>query len=443
MIAKGRAFLLIAALAGLMIFSACSLFPANQVIPPVNTDTPLPSAKAIQELPAVTPSPKPAASLPEPTLTQPPSDTPTSGPVHSVTTFPDARKFQWKAIIGGLARPVDLVQPADGSGRLFIVEQGGTILVFKDGVLLAQPFLDISQIVSRGGNEQGLLGLALSPQFVQDGRFFIDYTDRNGNTVIARWQVSSNLDQADPESEKIILQQEQPFSNHNGGRLAFGPDGFLYIGMGDGGSQGDPQGNGQNPNTLLGKLLRIDVKTAEHYTIPADNPFARGGGKPEIWALGLRNPWRFSFDRLTGDLYIGDVGQDAYEEIDFQPAGGPGGINYGWNYREGMHPFKGEPPAGLKLTDPVFEYAHPTGCSVIGGFVYRGQSLPEWQGVYLFGDYCQGQVWGMLRDPQGGFRVQELFRTGATISSFGQDQAGEIYLLDLQKGQVLRLERNP
>ena len=286
------------------------------------------------------------------------------------------------------------------------------------------------------GNEQGLLGMAFHPHYAQNGYFYLDYTDQNANTVIARYQVSSNPNQAETNSEKILLHIQQPYPNHKGGQLAFGADGYLYIGMGDGGSEGDPLNYGQNRNVLLGKLLRIDVDHGDPYAIPTDNPFAHGGGKPEIWVYGLRNPWRFSFDRLTGDLYIGDVGQSKWEEVDFQPAGSPGGQNYGWSYREGLHPYKGNPPAGLKLVDPVAEYGHDQGCAIIGGYVYRGQNLPNWQGVYFYGDDCTGNIWGLLHRPDGSWDAQLLFHTSANISSFGQDQNGEIYMLDLSGGQV-------
>jgi len=262
----------------------------------------------------------------------------------------------------------------------------------------------------------------------------------NGNTVIARYQVSTDPNRADPKSEKVLLQVPQPYVNHNGGGLAFGPDGYLYIGLGDGGSQGDPHGNGQSLQTFLGKILRINVDADNGYTIPADNPLVGGGGKPEIWAYGLRNPWRFSFDRQPGDLYIADVGQDKWEEIDFLPAGIPGGSNFGWNLREGAHDYSGAPTAELALVDPAWEYDHSQGCAVIGGYVYRGQEYPEWQGIYLFGDNCSGSVWGLLR-LDGKWQAKLLFNTGLRIGSFGQDQTGELYLLDLQQGRVLKLAK--
>ena len=256
--------------------------------------------------------------------------------------------------------------------------------------------------------------------------------------MIARFQVSSDPDRADPNSELRLLGVEQPYANHNGGGLAFGPDGYLYIALGDGGSGGDPQGRAQSLNTLLGKLLRIAVDAGEPYAIPGDNPLVTGSGLMEIWAYGLRNPWRFSFDSLTGDLYIGDVGQSNWEEVDFLPAGAPGGANFGWDYREGSHNFEGDPPAGVAFVEPVAEYAHTEGCSITGGVVVRDPRLPELQGVYLYGDYCTGRVWGLLRGADGAWLSQQLFEIKANISSFGEGEDGSVYLVDLQ-GSVYTL----
>jgi glucose/arabinose dehydrogenase len=330
--------------------------------------------------------------------------------------------------ISGLVRPVDL-QP-DGSGRLFVIEKVGRIRIIENDQLIETPFLDISGQVGSNGNEQGLLGLAFHPQYAQNGRFFVNYTDNNGDTVLARFQVSGDPNIADPNSEVKILGVDQPFANHNGGVLAFGPDGYLYAGLGDGGSQGDPFGNAQNTTALLGKILRLDVDSAEPYAVPADNPFGN-----EVWAYGLRNPWRFSFDKLTHDLYIGDVGQNTWEEIDFLPAGSPGGTNFGWNFREGAHDYKGGGPAGM--VEPVAEYSHTEGgCSVTSGYVYRG-SMPEWNGIYLYADYCTGLIWGLIRS-ENGWQKQQLFDLDVTITSFGQDAAGELYLLS-DNGGVFRL----
>ena len=396
----------------------------NTALPPA---TSIPSPTLSLDLPPASPLP---TDTPVPTDTTTPNETATPEVIQAVS-LPEAAAYTWQEVMSGLASPVGLAQAGDGSGRLFILEQSGVILVWQNGSILPQPFLDIRQRVGSDGSERGLLGLAFHPQYAQNGYFYINYTDLSGNTVIARYQVSSDdPNRAQADSEIRLLQVTQPFANHNGGEVTFGPDGFLYLGLGDGGSGGDPYGNGQSLGTLLGKILRLDVNNGDPYSIPASNPFANGGGLPEIWAYGLRNPWRFSFDRLTGDLYIGDVGQNSWEEIDFLPAGSPGGTNFGWNIMEGFHPYQGSAPAGGDLTPPVVEYGHDMGCSVTGGVVYRGERLPGWQGVYLFGDYCSGNVWGLLRDPQGNWQSRLLFETPARITSFGEDESGEVYMVD-------------
>jgi glucose/arabinose dehydrogenase len=370
---------------------------------------------------------------------------PTETPKPPTASLPDPAGYQWSQIISGLHRPVDLAGPRDVPGKLFVLEQAGMIRIIQDGLLLPEPFLDIRDRVGSGGNEQGLLGIAFHPEFIKNGYFYVNYTDKQGNTVIARFSViqdnNSNL-KGDPASESILLQVNQPYANHNGGQLVFGPDGYLWIGLGDGGSQGDPNGNGQSSQTLLGKILRIDVDHGSPYVIPADNPYTKGGGLPEIWAIGLRNPWRFSFDMLTGDLFIGDVGQNSWEEIDRLPAGYVSTpVNFGWNRREGSHPYSDQANANtIGLTEPIFDYGHDSGCSVTGGFVYRGKDLPDFQGVYLFGDYCSGLVWGAVPKDQNSWDTRILFSTGYQIASFGEDQNGEIYLLDLN-GSIYRLEK--
>ena len=389
-----------------------------------SSPTPLPSATPT---PQPSPSPLPATITPTPTA-----------PLTQRGEFPDPAGYQWRLIAGGLNRPVGLANASDGSRRLFVLEQPGVIRIVREGTVLPDPFLDISSQVSCCG-ERGLLGLAFHPDYEHNGLFYVNYTDLSGDTVIARFNVSSDPDRADPASETLVLGVPQPYPNHNGGGMAFGPDGYLYLGLGDGGSGGDPQGNGQNLEVLLGKLLRLDVNGGEPYAIPTDNPYAAGGA-PEAWATGLRNPWRFSFDRLTGDLYIGDVGQGSWEEIDFSPAGSPGGANFGWNYREGAHPYSDSaPPAGLELIDPVVEYGHDQGISVVGGYVYRGELLQTWQGVYLYGDYGSGLIWGLFHDGDGGWQNARLFQTGTTITSFGEDEQGEVYLVD-HTGSLFRLE---
>jgi len=407
-----------------------SLEPTNSpVLPP----PPVTVASATAN-PATATSALPAATL-APSSTSKPAATPVATPFPSLAAAPE-----WKRLASGLERPTGIADPGDGSGRLLVLEQPGRIRVYQNGAILDRPFLDITSRVGSSGNEQGLLGIALHPKYLSNGFFYVNYTDVNGNTVIARFKVTSDPNVADPGSEKDLLHVQQPFPNHNGGSMVFGPDGLLYMGLGDGGSQGDPHLNGQSLNTYLGKILRIDVDHGDPYAIPADNPFAKGGGLPEIWAYGLRNPWRFSFDRQTGDMYIADVGQDTYEEINFLPKGSQGGVDFGWSYREGLHPYKGNPPASAKLTNPVFEYAHSVGgCSVTGGYVYRGKLDPQLDGTYIYGDYCTGLVWGLKRNSAGAWENHQLFATRLNISSFGEDQNGELYMLDLKDGGVYRL----
>lgn len=383
------------------------------------------------------PSPEAATVTPTSTSTftpVPPTATATFTPT-PVSTFPNSAAYQWIRVVSGLDSPVDIQFPDDGSGRMFILEQVGRIRVVENGQLLETPFLDLRRQVGTAGNEQGLLGLAFHPNFKDNPYLYVNYTDNNGDTVIARFRAGG--DAADPNSEKIILQVDQPFANHNGGGMTFGPDGFLYIGLGDGGSQGDPNGNGQNTDALLAKILRLDVDQGDPYAIPNDNPFVNGGGRPEVWAYGLRNPWRFSFDKANGDLYIADVGQDLWEEVDYAPAGQGGGSNFGWKYYEGSHPYAGQPPAGVNITMPVAEYSHAEGgCSITGGYVYRG-AMTEWNGIYLYGDFCSGKVWGLINS-NGGWQSQVLFETGANITTFGQDPSGEVYLAD-RGGTIYRL----
>jgi glucose/arabinose dehydrogenase len=335
-----------------------------------------------------------------------------------------------RVVTGRLSNPVLVTHAGDGSGRLFVVEQRGRIRIVANGTLGVTPFLDISSRLLSGG-ERGLLGLAFHPDYPRNRRYFVNYTRRpDGATVIAEYHVSANAD-VSAGAERVLLVIEQPYPNHNGGMIAFGADGFLYIGMGDGGAGGDPQNRAQNRQELLGKMLRIDVNGSAPYAIPPDNPFVNGGGRPEIWALGLRNPWRFSFDRQTHELWAGDVGQNAWEEIDVIRRGG----NYGWRIMEGAHCFN--PPRncdrqGLEL--PVAEYANAGGrCSVTGGYVYRGSAIPRLKGMYVYGDFCSGEIFGLRGTGQ---RV--LLETRLAISSFGEDEAGEVYVVD-HRGGVYRL----
>jgi glucose/arabinose dehydrogenase len=341
-----------------------------------------------------------------------------------------ALSIAFEKVADGFGRPVQAIDPDDGSGRLFVVEKRGRIVLLRDGAAAAAPFLDISDRVGSSGSEQGLLSVAFHPQFGQNGRLFVNYTNIDGDTVISRFQASG--DSADPQSEVVLLTIDQPYQNHNGGLALFGPDGYLYIGMGDGGSAGDPQGNGQNRQALLGKLLRLDVDGGEPYATPPDNPWPSGGdARPEVWAYGLRNPWRFSFDRATGDLYIADVGQGDYEEIDIARAGSGSGQNYGWNIAEGEHCFRDRSCDNTGLVAPIAEYDHSLGCSITGGYVYRGTAFPSLQGLYFYGDYCSGRIWALSETTPGRWQQRELLQSQASISSFGEDQNGELYLTDL------------
>jgi glucose/arabinose dehydrogenase len=341
------------------------------------------------------------------------------------------KRVRLQQIIAGLDEPVGLVNAGDGSGRLFIVEKQGTIRILENGTMIPDAFLDIRNQVRSAGGEQGLLGLAFHPDYENSGFFFVNYTDLEGDTKVSRFSVSSNLNVADPNSETAILSINQPARNHNGGHLAFGPEGYLYIGTGDGGGAGDPFGNGQDGHTLLGAMLRIDVDNESPYGIPPDNPFL---GDPEvldeIWAPGLRHPWRYSFDRQTGDLFIADVGQSDYEEVNLQMSSSNGGENYGWNIMEGSHcypPGSTCDPSGLAL--PVHEYDHSEGCSVTGGYVYRGQDFPAMVGVYFFGDFCTGRIWGSFPTSGGSRRSVELGWFNVRITSFGEDEDGELFLV--------------
>ncbi|HKR65238.1 MAG TPA: PQQ-dependent sugar dehydrogenase [Thermoanaerobaculia bacterium] len=342
-------------------------------------------------------------------------------------------------VTGGLSLPVSITHAGDS--RLFITQQGGRIVIYDGTRVLPQPFLDVSSLISTG-NERGLLSVAFDPHYAQNGRFYIDYTDRNGDTVIARYNVSStNPNVADPSSRVQLLFIPQPYPNHNGGQLQFGPDGYLYIGMGDGGSGGDPGNRAQNLSELLGKLLRIDVSGAT-YSVPPSNPFVtRANARGEIWAFGLRNPWRFSFDRASGDLWIADVGQGDWEEIDFQSATSIGGENYGWRRMEGTHCFT--PSTNCRdatMSLPVIEYGHVAGaCSVTGGYVYRGARYLGLQGTYIYGDYCNGVIWGARRDANGIVTSRVLTDAPFTISTFGEDVNGELFVADHQGGALYRV----
>jgi glucose/arabinose dehydrogenase len=380
--------------------------------------------------PNTAPETQPESPDPEPTERESEGSRPQSFEPRNVN-------LDLETVAEGFDAPLGVTHADDGSGRLFVVEQTGAIRILDDGRVLDEPFLDVGESIVAGG-EQGLLGLAFHPGFRRNGRFFINFTDVNGDTVVAEVQTSNDPDVADAGSVTPLLQIDQPFANHNGGQLAFGPDGYLYIATGDGGSAGDPQGNGQNTEALLGKLLRLDVDSGDPYGIPGDNPFASGGGAPEVWAYGLRNPWRFSFDSETNGLWIADVGQGDFEEIN-KSRPDRGGLNYGWNVMEGTDCFGGGDCDRSDTVLPISGYTHDAGCSVTGGYVYRGSEFPVLSGGYVFGDYCSGTIWGI--DARAGSFTEpvELMQSGLSISSFGLDEGGELYLTDLDGGRVLQV----
>jgi glucose/arabinose dehydrogenase len=340
-----------------------------------------------------------------------------------------ALNLSMQPVAAGFRQPVFATHAGDGSGRIFVLEKAGRIVALAADGGNPRPFLDISDRVGSSGSEQGLLGLAFAPEFAGNGRLFVYYTDRNGDTVIARFAANAERTAADPASEVILLTAAQPAANHNGGIIAFGPDGYLYAGLGDGGGANDRFQHGQNLGSILGTVIRIDV-SGDGAVVPADNPFVgRQDARPEIWVYGLRNPWRFSFDRLTGDLWIADVGQNQWEEVNVQPAGSRGGENYGWPIMEGTHCFQAETCDQQGLTLPVVDYPHSLGCSVTGGYVYRGAAQPALQGIYLYGDYCSGRIWG-LAQVNGQWQNVELLNSGVQISSFGETEDGAVLVVN-------------
>jgi glucose/arabinose dehydrogenase len=387
----------------------------------------------------ISPPPGPTTG-PTPTRLSTTAPTPTGAPNPSSTT---SLTLDVEPLADGFQGLTFLTNAGDGTGRLYAVEQRGVIWTLDTaGHVNPTPFLDITDRLSSGG-ERGLLGLAFHPGFAQNGRFFVDYTDLAGNTVVSELGLTAD-GSGDAASERRLLGIAQPFPNHNGGMLAFGSDGYLYIGAGDGGSAGDPLGNGQNWATLLGKILRVNIDSGDPYAIPDGNPFPpnnHGGALPEIWDYGMRNPWRFSFDRATGALWIGDVGQDQFEEIDVEPAGS-GGHDYGWNIMEATHCYAAAECARDGLTLPVAEYSHLVGCSITGGYVYRGAAYPQLVGQYVFADYCTGHLWTLdaavaLASGHGQV-VQRGNNTSLSPTSFGEDETGELYLVN-GSGQIFRL----
>jgi glucose/arabinose dehydrogenase len=360
-------------------------------------------------------------------------------------SVPDASRvldLEIRPVAGNFDSPLLVTNAGDGSGRLFVVERGGRVFVVKNGQRRERPWLDISRITQAGG-EQGLLGLAFHPDFETNRRFYVNHINRSGNTVIARYKVYENKrGKAKPSSRRVILRIDQPYANHNGGDISFAPDGYLYIATGDGGSGGDPHNNGQRLDTLLGKILRIDVDArtgGRRYGIPSDNPLVGQPGRDEIWAYGLRNPWRFGIDREAGTIWIGDVGQDSLEEVNRQPLSAAG-VNYGWNVMEGNEcypPGASCIPEGLVL--PIATYDHKLGCAVTGGYVYRGTDYPEMAGVYFFGDYCSGIIWTLASDGESPQTPVQVLDTDHSISSFGESEDGELYMTDLTSGSLLQL----
>ncbi len=369
-----------------------------------------------------------------------------SPPCQPSDTIPAQTKIELLQMAQGFHKPVGLYSPPDGSKRLFVVEQGGTIRIIKQTKPQLKPFLDLSQKISAGG-EKGLLGLAFHPKFKENGRFFVNYTrDQDGlHSIISEFRVSKkNPDAADSQSEKILLQIKQPYGNHNGGQIAFGLDGMLYIGTGDGGSGNDPHNHGQNLSSLLGKMLKISVDNRSKglaYGLPDDNPFLKKKGvRPEIWAYGLRNPWRFSFDPLTGQLWAADVGQRHREEINIIKKG----KNYGWRIMEGKicTPGVNRHCDSKGLEPPLHDYPRSEGTAIIGGFVYRGQNIPDLCGAYVYGDYGSGQVWALRYKGRTVTQPLQLLNAKRPITSFGQDQDHELYVVE-HSGNIYRLSPQP
>ncbi|MFN8481793.1 MAG: PQQ-dependent sugar dehydrogenase [Anaerolineae bacterium] len=416
-------------------------------IAPTSPPSPLPTAAAPRAIaPAATvAAARPTAPAPAAAAKTAPTASATAAP--APTFDPKATTIRLERVVSGLQNPTAIANAGDGSNRLFILEKGGVIRIVKDGAVLPQPFLDITNLVYSTGTEQGLLGLAFAPDYATSGLFYVYYIAQDRNSTLARYKVSADPNRADPASAEVIFTAQQPsLPNHKGGELTFGPDGYLYLGLGDGGGAGDPLKNAQNLSSPLGKLLRFDVRGSSAYAIPTDNPFKdRKDARPEIWAYGLRNPWRFSFDRATGDLYIADVGQNLWEEINVQPRASKGGENYGWNVMEGAHCFPPDSQCQTRgFVPPVAEYNHSEGgCSVTGGYVYRGKAQPALTGAYIFGDYCSGKFWALSRTPDKGWQRTLLTQATVSPSSFGEDEAGELYVVGLNQGELYRILAAP
>ena len=443
-----RKILVLLLLVLILTLTACQGEAASETIivatekasPTIAPTAPIVATSTEESTPEPTAVPATAEPSAEPTFTPTatPSPTPTNtpipaAPVDSISLVP--------VVEGAFIRPVYLTHAYDE--RLFIVEQGGVVHILEDGHLLQEPFLDLQDRVGSSQLEQGLLSIAFHPDYQQNGRFFAYYTDSAGTTHISSFTVSDDdPDRADASSEIILLSVDQPFPNHNGGQLKFGPDGYLYAGFGDGGSANDPLVNGQDPSTLLGSLLRLDVDHSPGiYAIPASNPFINDDDRRnEIWAWGLRNPWRFSFDKLTGDLFIADVGQNLWEEVHFQPASSQGGENYGWNILEASHCFMTSicDKSGLEL--PIFEYNHQEGCSITGGYMYRGHEFLSLYGNYLVADFCSGNFWRLFPETEDFWSSAKVLDSDYVISSFGEDVNGELYVLVHDGGSLFRVQ---
>lgn len=419
---------LTASVAALLVVVACA-GPAS----------PAPSA------PSALPSAAPDSPVPTDQITATPGLSPSPSPSPSAAPIfdPEAVSVTLESVATVSGGPLAFAAPDDGSGRLFIAAKDGRIWILNGETVVADPLLDLRHLVSTG-YEQGLLGIAVYPAFPTDPRVFVDYTDLAGDTVVASYRISAtDPNRLDPDTGTSVIAVDQPYANHNGGALAFGPDGMLYVSLGDGGSGGDPLGNGQRLDTLLGKVLRLDVGASVNgpapYAIPPDNPLVgQSGARPEIWLTGLRNPWRIAFDRATGDLWIGDVGEGDWEEVDVARAGASG-LNFGWNVMEGAHcfaPARGCSTVGLTL--PVTEYRHPLGCTIIGGAVYRGLRQPLLTGRYVFADYCSGRLWAIAATGDGPREPVRVGTVGAGIAAFGEDADGELFAANLD-GTISRL----
>ncbi|MEM8531864.1 MAG: PQQ-dependent sugar dehydrogenase [Chloroflexota bacterium] len=430
--------IVIVPLVGIFLLTACGNSAATQDQPASEVRV-IPTAPSEAEEPPATVAPE-AQPDTEPSATSVPiaTEIPTDEPEEVALVSLEDLRINVEPVVTGLDRPLYVTHAGDGSNRLFVVEKAGRIIFLRDNTPATDPFLDITDRVSSRASEQGLLSVAFHPNYAQNNQLFVNYTNQEGSTVISRFEASG--DTVDPGTEMVLLTIEQPYANHNGGLVKFGPDGYLYVGMGDGGAADDPQNYAQNPNSLLGKMLRLDVDSGEPYAIPADNPWINTNeAEDEIWALGVRNPWRFSFDRDNGDLYIADVGQNAFEEVHIQRANSAGGENYGWNITEGYNCFQNSDCDLDQFVAPIAEYSHDLGCSVTGGYVYRGSTFASMHGAYIFGDYCSGRMWALRETTNGTWEQAEVLSSNLSISSFGEDESGELYLTGFSENTLYQV----